>query len=78
MLPQATIKQARLAAAHDGVVELIVCLEYENGGTSEISLDQVAGAALMKLCAANSLGELTGKSWETVREALQASYNRFQ
>ena len=74
----ATIKQARLAAAHDGVAELIVCLEYANGGTSEISLDQTAGAALMKLCAANSLAELSGQSWELVKEALQVSYNRFQ
>jgi len=78
VLPQARIKQARLAAAHDGVVELIVCLEYENGGTSEISLDQVAGAALMKICAASSLGELAGQPWEAVKDALQASYNRFQ
>ncbi len=77
-MSQAIIKQARLAAAHDGVAELIVCLEYANGGTSEISLDQTAGAALMELCAAKSLAELTGQSWEHVREALQISYNRFQ
>ncbi len=77
-MSQATIKQARLAAAHDGEAELIVCLEYANGGTSEISLDQTAGAALMELCAANSLAELTGQSWERVKEALQVSYNRFQ
>ena len=77
-MSQATIKQARLAAAHDGEAELIVCLEYANGGTSEISLDQIAGAALMELCSANSLAELTGQSWERVKEALQVSYNRFQ
>ncbi|MEE2783625.1 MAG: hypothetical protein VYE04_09710 [Pseudomonadota bacterium] len=77
-MSQTTIKQVRLAAAHDGKAELIVCLEYANGGTSDVSLDQVASAALMELCAANSLAELTGQSWELVKEALQVSYNRFQ
>lgn len=77
-MAHATIKQARLAAAHDGVVELVVSLEYDNGGTSEVSLDPAAGTALMELCGASSLSELAGKSWEAVREALQVSYNRFQ
>ena len=77
-MSSATIKQARLAAAHDGVAELVVCLEYANGGTSEISLDEAAGAALMELCRASSVNELNGQSWELVKEALQVAYNRFQ
>ena len=77
-MAQAKIKQARIAAAHDGVAELIVSIEYENGGISEISLDEMAGAALMKSCEAETLEDLTGQSWETVREALQVSYNRYQ
>lgn len=74
----ATISSARVAAAHDGVAELVVRIEYENGGASEVSLDPVAGAALMRSCAAETLDDLTGKSWEKVREALQISYNRYQ
>jgi hypothetical protein len=74
----AVIKSARVAAAHDGDAELIVNISYENGGTSEIALDQVASAALMESCQVTNLDDLEGHSWEKIREALQVSYNRFQ
>ena len=74
---QATIKDARVAAAHEGVAELIVCIEYANGGTTEVTLDQMASEALMKSCAAKTLADIKGCSWELVRDALQVSYNRF-
>ena len=74
----AVIKSARVAAAHDGDAELIVNISYENGGTSEIALDQVASTALMENCKVTNLDDLEGHSWEKIREALQVSYNRFQ
>ena len=66
------------AAAHDGEAELILRIRYENGGSSEITLDQLASTTLMESCQASSLEELQGHSWEKIREALRASYNRFQ
>ena len=74
----AVIKSARVAAAHDGDAQLIINISYENGGTSEVALDQVASAALMETCQVTSLDDLEGHSWEKIREALQVSYNRFQ
>ena len=74
----AVIKSARVAAAHDGDAQLIIDISYENGGTSEVALDQVASAALMETCQVTNLDDLEGHSWEKIREALQVSYNRFQ
>ena len=73
----AKIKDVRIAAAHEGIAELIVTVEYDNGGISEIALDQVATGALMQSCQADSAEDLIGQSWELVRDALQVSYNRF-
>jgi len=78
LVHDARIKATRIAVAHDGVAELIVCIEYDNGSTSEITLDAIAGEALMGFCGATALEELEGHSWERVKEALGASYNRFQ
>ena len=74
----AVIKNARVAAAHDGDAELIVNICYDNGGTSQVRLDQIASAALMESCQAMTLDDLEGHGWEKIREALQVSYNRFQ
>ncbi len=73
----ARIKDVRIAAAHEGIAELIVIVEYDNGGVSEIALDQVASSALIRSCHAQSAEDLIGQSWELVRDALQVSYNRF-
>ena len=74
----AKIRDARVAAAHEGVAELFVLIEYDNGGTSEVALDQMATAALMNSCAATDIEALRGQPWEKVRDALQVSYNRYQ
>lgn len=74
----ARIVSARIAAAHDGTAELVVTLGYENGGAAEVTLDEAAGAALMQACQAADLQGLVGHSWERVREALTAAYNRYQ
>ena len=76
--PGARIKHARIAAAHDGSAELVVTLGYDNGGTADVTLDEAAGAALMRACNARDLQDLTGQSWQQVRDALTAAYNRFQ
>ena len=74
----AIIKDARVAAAHEGIAELFVLIEYDNGGTSEVGLDQVATSALMSSCDAQQLEDLLGQPWEKVRDALQVSYNRYR
>ncbi len=74
----AKIKDARIAAAHEGIAELIVQIEYDNGGVSEIALDQMATSALMQACAAQDIEDIKGHSWDKVRDALQVSYNRYQ
>ena len=71
----AVITKVRLAAAHEGVAELIVSLTYDNGGESEIALDQATGAHLMQGCGATHMDELVGQGWERVRDALTTSYN---
>lgn len=72
----AVICGLRVAAAHDGVAELVVTLRHGNGGTSVVSLDQMAAAALFRACNASRADDLIGASWEHVREALAVSWNR--
>ena len=67
-----------MAAAHEGIAELIVTLRHANGGESEIALDQLAASALLEACNAGLPEELTGHSWQKVRDALRVSWNRFQ
>ena len=74
----ARIRDARVAAAHEGIAELIVCIEYDNGGTSEVALDQMASHALMASCGASTLEDIKGQPWEKVRDALQVSFNRYR
>lgn len=73
----ASIKSVRLAAAHEGIAELIVDIEYDNGGVTEVALDRFASQALMDSCKAKTADDLIGQSWEHVRDALNTSYNRF-
>ena len=57
----ATIIDVRVAAAHEGIAELIVSIEYENGGTTEVALDQLATSALMDSCNASSIEDVKGQ-----------------
>ncbi len=74
----AVIKDAKVAAAHEGIAELIVSIEHDNGGVSEVALDQAAASALMRACRATTLEDVKGHPWERVRDALQVSYNRYR
>ncbi|MDE0988246.1 MAG: hypothetical protein OSA83_03360 [Pseudomonadales bacterium] len=77
-MESAIIRDVRVAAAHEGIAELVVSIEYENGGTIEVALDQMATSALMDSCNASSIEDVKGQSWDKVRDALQVSYNRYQ
>ena len=77
-MESAIIRYVRVAAAHEGIAELVVSIEYENGGTTEVALDQMATSALMDSCNASSIEDVKGQSWDKVRDALQVSYNRYQ
>ncbi len=77
-MANATIKEARVAAAHEGIAELIVSIEYDNGSTTDIPLDQMATSALLKSCDAQTIEDIKGHPWEKVRDALQVSFNRYQ
>ena len=74
----ASIGGARLIAAHDGVAELLVTIVYDNGGTTEVTLDSTASDVLLRSCNATEVHQLQGQSWEKVRDALTVSYNRYQ
>ena len=74
----AVIRDVRVAAAHEGIAELVVSIEHENGGLTEVALDQMATSALMASCNADSIEDIKGQSWDKVRDALQVSYNRYQ
>ena len=73
----AVISDVRVAAAHEGVAELVVSLTHENGGRSEVALDQLAASALLASCDAAQPEGLVGAPWEKVRDALRVSWNRF-
>ena len=73
----ATIACVRIAAAHEGVAELVVELEYPNGGRSEVALDHISTDALLRSCKANTPEELVGHGWSKVRDAMAVSWNRF-
>ena len=74
---EASISAVRVAAAHEGVAELVVSLRHANGGTSEVALDHLAAHALLQSCNVRSPDELPGHSWREVRDALAHSWNRF-
>lgn len=76
-MAEAVIASARVAAAHEGVAELVVTLAHEGGGSSEIALDQLATSALLNACDATGPEELVGAPWQKVRDALSVSWNRF-
>ncbi|MEE4348876.1 MAG: hypothetical protein V2J26_01475 [Pacificimonas sp.] len=74
----ARIEQVELAAAHDGVAELIVTLAFENGGKSLVTLDEYAARNLMAARGVDDADALRGTSWEYVRDALAAASSRHQ
>lgn len=74
----AVIRDVRLAAAHDGVAELIVTLRFENGGESLVTLDEHAARNLIEARSAAGPEDLIGTGWEQVRDALAAASARFQ
>ena len=76
-MSEARIARVRIAAAHEGVAELVVTLIHENGGLSEVALDTVATSALLAACNASTPEQLEGASWQKVRDALATSFNRF-
>jgi len=59
------------------VAELLVTITYENGGTTDVTLDSKATDVLMQSCNASEIDQVTGHSWEKVRDALTKSYNRY-
>ncbi|MAR28329.1 MAG: hypothetical protein CMQ04_01395 [Gammaproteobacteria bacterium] len=71
----AVISKVRIAAAHEGIAELIVSLEFSNGGHSDVPLDQGAGARLLRSCGVDEIDELIGQSWVHVRDAISGAYN---
>jgi hypothetical protein len=73
----AVICQVRVGASHDGVAEMVVTLRYDNGGETIVPLDPHAAGCLMTQCGAVGADALIGVGWERVRDALEASSNRF-
>jgi hypothetical protein len=72
----AKIKEARVAAAHEGIAEMVVTIEYDNGGKTDVALGHCAVDALLTSANAKTLEDLVGTSWEQVRNALSVSFNR--
>ena len=68
----AVISRVRIAAAHEGVAELV---RFSNGGQSEVPLDYNAGERLLRSCGVDQIDGLVGQSWEHVRDALYGAYN---
>jgi len=73
----AVISRVELGAAHDGAAELVVTLRFDNGGETLVALDHHATHHLMTASGAQDSQALVGQDWARVRDALQASSNRF-
>ena len=73
----AVISHVEVAAAHDGVAELIVTLAFENGGRSLVTLDEFATRKLLEASGVETPDALNGLGWELVRDALAASSARY-
>jgi hypothetical protein len=76
-LSAAVVARVRIAAAHDGDAELVVTLRFPNGGETPVALDEYAARHLMTACAATHPDALIGADWRKVRDALEASSNRY-
>ena len=74
----AVIKSVRVAAAHEGIAELIETLQYQNGGVTDMVLDRHAVHYLFEACETSSPEDLIGQSWTLVKEAIEVSYRRLQ
>lgn len=77
MTNTASIRDIQIAAAHDGDAELLVTLEYANGGRSQVALDEFATRTLLASCDAETPEDLIGADWIHVRDALIASSQRY-
>ncbi len=73
----AVISRVQLGAAHDGDAEMVLTLRFGNGGETHVALDGYAVDHLMAACGATDADRLVGLGWEPVRDALQASSNRY-
>ena len=73
----ATIRDVHIGAAHDGEAELLVTLEYGNGGRTQVTLDEFAVRTLLSSCQAQTPEDLIGADWALVRDALIASSERY-
>ena len=73
-----TITKVRMAAAHEGIAELIVTVGYDSGGHTDVALDRHACEALFELCSTADPDQLVGQVWQRVRDALSKCFNRYQ
>ena len=63
---EALIVGVEIAAGHDGTAEMVVQVQYENGVTAPVVLDQETGLELMRACDVTSLAGLIGRSWREI------------
>ena len=70
----AVISRVQLAAAHEGVAEMVVA-DVQQWRSVRRCPRSVAGARLMQNCGATQVDELIGQGWEHVRDALAGAYN---
>jgi hypothetical protein len=69
----ARIVGAEIGAGHDGRAELVITLEFANGGRSRLPLDTDRGLSLLGRCGAGRAADLIGRSWHELMEALECS-----
>ena len=71
---EAVISHVQLGAAHEGHAELLITLTYPTGGQTVVPLDPTSCAHLMDLAGATQVADLIGKTWQLVRDAIQAAH----
>jgi hypothetical protein len=67
---EAVIVAAEIAGGHDGSAELVLSIQYENGGVSAVTLDADTGFGVMQACGAADLAALIGRPWRDISKGL--------
>ena len=62
----AVIIDAEICAGHDGEAELVVSIQYANGGVGTLTLDSDTAFAVMRACGVADVAGLTGRAWRDI------------
>ncbi len=69
-MKEAVVLAAEVAAGHDGEVDLVLTLSYENGVVGTVILDADTAFEIMQSCGATSSADLVGRAWHDILKGI--------